>query len=246
MPRGARRMSESGFMHVIVRGIGRQLLFEEPYDYKYYLKKLEYYCMETEVKICAYCLMENHVHLLVNGDSESIILLMKKLGVSYSEFFNKKYERVGHLFQDRYISEPVETDEYLLTVFRYIIRNPQKAGICDASRYPWNSYRLYDNTPDFMDLSLIRALIGKWQQYEEFIRQDSDEQCLEYEKVRHDDMWAKEMVTKCLGVNAGTILQSYCKEDRNDALAKLKKCGLTVRQIERLTGINRNVVQRAI
>ena len=60
--------------------------------------------------------MDNHVHLLVHGESTSIILLMKKIGVSYSGYFNKKYDRVGHLFQDRYRSEPVEDEKYLLDI----------------------------------------------------------------------------------------------------------------------------------
>ena len=112
-------MSSSGYMHIITRGIGRQLLFEEDQDYLHYLAVLEKYSLETAVYICAYCLMENHVHLLVHGESEQIILFMKKLGVNYAGWFNWKYERTGHLFQDRYKSEPVEDDGYLLTVFRY-------------------------------------------------------------------------------------------------------------------------------
>ena len=78
MPRHARQMSTSGYMHIITRGIGRQLLFEEPEDYQHYLKALDRYCTETHVNVCAYCLMENHVHLLVYGETEQIILLMKK------------------------------------------------------------------------------------------------------------------------------------------------------------------------
>ena len=78
MPRMARTKSITGYMHIIVRGIGRQILFEETRDYERYLDKLEQYCLETDVKVCAYCLMENHVHLLVNGELASIILLMKK------------------------------------------------------------------------------------------------------------------------------------------------------------------------
>ncbi len=112
MPRRARSMSASNYMHVIVRGNGKQLLFEDTNDYRYYLRKLEFYCMDTEVLVCAYCLMDNHVHLLVKGELKSISLLMKKLGVSYSWYYNKKYDRVGHLFQDRFKSEPIEDEAY--------------------------------------------------------------------------------------------------------------------------------------
>ena len=104
--------------------------------------------------------MENHVHLLVNDQKKSTPLFMKKLGISYAQYFNRKYRRNGHLLQDRYLSEPVEDDAYLLTVFRYILNNPKKAGICDARSYPWNSNAQYDLPSPFMELSLIRSLRG--------------------------------------------------------------------------------------
>lgn len=245
MPRRARNMSASGYMHVIVRGIGKQLLFEDARDYGYYLNRLELYCMETGVRVCAYCLMSNHVHLLVKGDPESIILLMKKTGVSYSGFYNKKYERVGHLFQDRYRSEPVEDETYLLTVFRYILKNPFEAGLCSASQYPWSSYRYYEKSPAFMDLSVIRSFLGDSDRYRKFIEQEDEDRVLEFSEVRHNDTWAKEELTKCLGISSGTKLQDYSKAERNAALIKLKEHGLSVRQISRLTGIGRNIVQTA-
>ncbi len=242
MPRRARQFGESGYMHLIVRGIGRQLLFEDASDYRHYLKKLEFYCLDTEVKVCAFCLMDNHVHLLVKGDSESIVLLMKKIGVSYSGYFNKKYDRVGHLFQDRYRSEPIEDERYLLTAFRYVLQNPQKAGICNASEYRWSSYNLYDMPPAFMDLSLIWQLLGTSDQYKEFLAAENDEQCLDFEDPRRDDEWAKVEMKQCLGVTVGAAIQSYTRTERNRALRMLRNRGLSVRQIARLTGISKNSV----
>ena len=157
MPRSARIMSRTGYMHVIERGIGKQVLFESADDFKFYLDRLKKYCLETGVKVCCYCLMNNHVHLLLHGDLNSLSLTMKKIGVSYSWYYNKKYSHVGHLFQDRYISEPVENEVYFLTVFRYILQNPQKAGICRTSKYSWSSYNIYDNVPEYMDLSVIKS-----------------------------------------------------------------------------------------
>ena len=244
MARKPRRMSASGYMHIIVRGVWKQILFEDNMDYRHFLDKLEQYSLETEVKICAYCLMENHVHLLAHGLLPSISLLMKKIGVSYSEYYNKRYDRVGHLFQDRYISEPVETERYLTTVFRYILQNPQKAGICSTADYPWSSYLSYRTPPGFMDLSVIKTLIGDWVQYEDFMNAVGKDECLEYDSERSDD-WAITRLKECLNVPTGTVLRTYRKTERDAALVKLKECGLSVRQIERLTGINRNVIQRA-
>lgn len=244
MPRQARKLSDSGYMHLIFRGIGKQIMFEEEADYERFLSVLERVCGEAEIKLCAYCLMENHVHLLVNDPKRNTPLFMKKLGISYAQYFNKKYKRSGHLLQDRYLSEAVEDDAYLLTVFRYILNNPKKAGICDARSYSWNSYAQYDLPAPFMDLSLIRSSLGEQERYEAFIDTPNDDLCLEYDRPDHDDKWALEVLRKTLGVDSGTMLQSYERAQRDDALGKLKAKGLTIRQIERLTGINRNIVQR--
>ncbi len=245
MSRMARTRSVSGYMHVIVRGIGRQILFEETKDYEHYLERLERYCLETDVKVCSYCLMENHVHILLHGESSSIVLLMKKLGVSYSGYYNRKYDRTGHLFQDRYRSEPIEEERYLLTVFRYILQNPRRAAICSASDYPWSSYRHYEKPPAFMDLSAIWGLLGNKRQFERYIGTEAQDICLEYVDIKHDDEWAKQELKRCLGISEGTKLQSVGKKARDAALVKLKKAGLTIRHIERLTGIGRNIVQKA-
>ena len=85
-----------------------------------------------------YCLMGNHVHLLLKTGSEPLSHLMKRISVRYAAFFKWKYHRTGHLFQDRFRSEPVENKAYLLAVYRYITLNPVKAGLCEKpGTYPW-------------------------------------------------------------------------------------------------------------
>ncbi len=245
MPRQARRLSESGYLHLIVRGIGRQAIFEEREDYLRYLSTLERFCLETGVKVLAWCLMENHAHLLVRDECGQTPLLMKKLGVSYSHYFNKKYKRCGHLFQDRYMSEAVEDEAYLLTVFRYILNNPKKAGICEAQAYEWSSYGLYGHPTPFMELSLVRELIGDEASYEMYISQINDDVCLEYDGPKRDDEWAKKEIEASLNGKNGMTLQTFDRKTRNEVLRQLKTKGLTVRQIERLTGINRGVIQKS-
>ena len=226
MPRCARTLSESGYMHLIVRGVGKQIMFEEEEDYRKFLSALEQYCAETEIKICAYCLMENHVHLLVLDPEGNTPQLMKKLGVSYALYFNRKYERCGHLLQDRYLSEPVEDDAYLLTVFRYILDNPRKAGICSARDYRWSSYAQYDHPSSFMDLSLVHSLIGDKEKYDAFIKEANDDQCLEYDKTVHDDRWAKNVIRKYLGVESGTAVQKLTHTSQTITTLKLRKISI--------------------
>ena len=245
MPRRARKHSRTGYMHIIERGIGKQLLFESADDYYFYLNRLKKYSLETGVKVCCYCLMENHVHLLMHGEPSNITLVMKKIGVSYSWYYNKKYSHVGHLFQDRFISEPVEDDVYFMTVVRYILQNPQRASICSASEYPWSSYDIYDIVPDYMDLEIIKSKFNNKDQYEFFVSQVNDDQCLEPDFCIHDDEWAMSVMKSILGVSSGAELQNFDKKKRDNALWKLKKSGLSIRQIERFTGIGRNIVQKA-
>ncbi len=246
MARTARKQSDLGYLHLIVRGIGRQLLFEEYPDYQYYLSHLEKYSKETNVTICAYCLMENHVHLLVFDKDNNTPVLMKKLGVSYSAYYNLKYERTGHLFQDRYLSEPINDEDYLITVFRYILNNPQKAGISQASAYEWSSYRFYGRTDSFVDTSMFIDMIGNMAEYSKYIAAKNEDVCMEINlRPKMSDSKARTVIQKLLNAESGTILQSYDSSKRNAALRSLKENGLTVRQIERLTGINRGIIQKA-
>lgn len=244
MPRQARRFSHSGYLHIIMRGIGKQILFEEREDYCFFLSAVKRFLKETNITLLAYCLMDNHVHLLICDTEFQTPVLIKKIGVSYSGYYNRKYKRTGHLFQDRYHSEPVEDERYLLTVFRYILKNPEKAGICNTADYEWSSYSQYNNPAAFVQTQLFQTLIGDQHSYDLFLDAVSDDECLEFESKK-DDEWAKAIIRKYLGCESGTVLQSYDRSRRDTALRILKEHRLTIRQIERLTGINRGVIQRA-
>ena len=246
MPRKPRIASCSGYMHVITRGVNKQQIFAEPMDYKYFLKRLREYCIDTEVKVCAFCLMNNHVHLLLRGEKDSISVLMKKIGVSYSYYFNSKYNRVGHLFQDRYRSEPVDDDRYFFTVFRYILNNPQKAGICSASKYGWSSYWEYYNPPEYMDFSHVKQFLDTGESYRRFIGTENDDSCMEYDE-KHDDSWAEGIIREYVPEEKDQKgLKSLDKKERFDLLKKIHGRGVSLRQIERLTGVSRPTIKKAI
>ncbi len=245
MGRTARKNSVTGFYHVIIRGIGRQILFEDRGDGKFFLKLLAKYSEETNITVMAYCLMENHVHILLHDDKDSRFIMMHNINGIYARYFNQKYDRVGHLFQDRYLSETIDNESGLLCVFRYIMNNPVKAGICSAEKYFWSSYNLYGRDDTFVDTSLLCSLIGTWEEYESFIKQKNRDECLDINQDVHDDNWALAVIRSVLEIENGLVLQSYDRSQRNKALVELKNQGLTVRQIERLTGISRGIVQRA-
>jgi REP element-mobilizing transposase RayT len=113
----------------MVRGINRQDIFQNDEDKGVYLKRIAKYKDECGFKIYAYCFMCNHIHLLIKEGEKSISEAMKKIGTSYVYWYNLKHNRTGHLFQDRFRSEVVENDAYLLTVAKNIHQNPVKIGL---------------------------------------------------------------------------------------------------------------------
>lgn len=243
MSRQARITGE--YLHIIVRGIGKRILFEDDSDKEKYLFYLKKYADEAEITILAYCLMENHVHLCVRDAAGAVSSFMKKMGISYAQYYNKKYERTGHLFQDRYKSENITDEVYLLSVFRYILNNPAKAGICKAEEYRWSSYHEYGNKDGLTDSGMLCEMIGDRKNFVEFMLQNDETEHIDVDTPGRDDMWALETLKNVLKVSSGTQIQQFERKQRDEALALLKKKGLTVRQLERLTGINRGVIQKA-
>ena len=120
MPRSARKKSKTGIYHVMLRGINQQQIFEDNEDSEKFLQILKDCKAISEFKLYAYCLMGNHIHLLIHETEEPIEKFMKRIATRFVYWYNIKYQRVGHLFQDRFKSEPVEDDAYFLTVLRYI------------------------------------------------------------------------------------------------------------------------------
>ncbi|MEJ2072836.1 MAG: transposase, partial [Reinekea sp.] len=129
--------------HVIQRGNNREACFGDEPDYKAYLTYLKESALQNGVVIHAFVLMTNHVHLLVMPSDETALgKMLQTLGCRYVQYYNHKYGRTGTLWEGRYRSTLVQTENYLLTVYRYIELNPVRAKMVDhASEYPWSSYR---------------------------------------------------------------------------------------------------------
>ncbi|MEA1940284.1 MAG: transposase [Candidatus Caldatribacteriota bacterium] len=144
MPRKARKLSSTNIYHVMIRGNRKQDIFLDDEDRFKFLKVLRKVKQKKEYTLYAYCVMNNHVHLLIKEKDEQLSQTMKRINVSYANYFNKKYRQVGHLFQDRFKSEPIEDDNYLLAVLSYIHNNPLNAFIVKKlEEYAWSSYCLY-------------------------------------------------------------------------------------------------------
>lgn len=142
MPRQPRYFLPGYAFHVVARGVNRQETFFEDEDYRLYLSVLRRASERHRCRIHAYVLMTNHVHLLVSPESrQAIPLVFQAIGRSYVQAINRKYERSGTLWEGRYRACLVDTDEYLLTCYRYVELNPVRAGlVADPALYTYSSY----------------------------------------------------------------------------------------------------------
>ena len=250
MPRSAREKSSTGIYHVMLRGINHQIIFEDDEDYHKYLETLKKYQDESGYTIYAYCLMGNHIHLLIKEEREELGIAFRRIGASYVYWYNWKYGRRGHLFQDRYKSEVVENDSYFLTVILYIHQNPVKAGIVkDIADYRWSSYGEYIGEAGLCKtefalnmFSTDRAKAIKL--FKEFNLAENQERCLDYDQyVRLNDAEASEFIRSITGVRCPTEIQGFDKDKRNVVIKACKDKGLSFRQIERLTGVSFGVIR---
>jgi REP element-mobilizing transposase RayT len=162
MPRIQREKGEFSTYHIIQRGNERKNLFLRDEDKLRFLDIMAKTREKYNCLVYCYCLMDNHVHLLINDNGNDISKLMKSINVSYVSYFNRFYKRFGHLFQDRFRSEIIDDDPYLLEVSRYIHNNPVKAGIVEKpEEYRWSSYNVYVgktvNSHELLDTGKIIA-----------------------------------------------------------------------------------------
>ena len=228
MTRPLRTNSGTGIYHVMLRGINKQIIFESPLDYGKFLNLLYQMVypidesrkpMPPKCIIYAYCLMPNHVHLLIQEKNQNLSNIIKQIAAAYALYFNKKYERCGHLFQDRFKSESVADAAYFFTLLRYIHQNPVAGGLCEkVDDYEWSSWREY---------------IGK------------TVRILDFDKSKYTvtDQDISEFIINNYGLHQPSDLQLYDKVRRNDILKSARDFGASIRQLARLTGISVGIIR---
>ena len=254
MSRGPRIGSQSGIYHIMFRGVNHCHIFEENSDYQKFINYLTRIKKEIDFEIYAYCMMSNHVHLLIKEKKlYDITKIMQKLLTSYAMWFNKKYEREGSLFGNRYKSKPVEVDAYLLHLVRYIHQNPVKGGIVsidDIGEYMWSSYGEYIKGAYFVDTDFISNMFKEMNSNEykkNFIdfHHISEEESFEFKTGKRSNEQenykiAKKIIKDIEPNQIGTL----DREKRNMYIRQLRKAGLKIVEIERLTGISKYIISK--
>ncbi len=144
MSRLPRNYMKTPFFHIITQGIEKRFIFEKPEDIKYYIKIMYKIKEEHNINIIAYCIMNNHTHMLVETQViEQLSKYMQRINTTYGKYYNKKYNRVGYVFRDRYKAEGIYSEKHLYNCIKYIHNNPVKAGICNkAEEYPYSNYKM--------------------------------------------------------------------------------------------------------
>jgi putative transposase len=238
--------------HIILRGINKQIIFEEDEDKRRFLDTLGRFKNQCKFKLYGYCLMDNHIHLLVKEVEETISVFIKRICSSYVYWYNMKYGRCGHLFQDRFKSEVVETRTYFITVLRYIHQNPLKAGIADnVLDSKWTSIGEYLYQSTIVDTKFVLSLFSEdretaLQLITRYMNETNDDLCMEeLLRVRLSDQDVTDYL-RTLGITSNSMLQQMSKGQRDTVIAMLMKLnGVSIRQISRITGFSKSVVQRA-
>lgn len=235
------------------RGLGRRIIFEDDDDRRAFLEILRAKAEPEDVDILAWCLMDNHVHMIVRCDVRTLSKLMQRLSISYAQRFNGRHGHVGKVFQNRFRSQPIKSNEHLLSAIRYIHLNSRDAGFSSPDRYAWSSYRECVGCEDvegagICDVAQVLAIFDgadafmRFHEEPDVIDGVSDFRPLGF---RISDSEAKEIAVRQLGSGFADQLLVMSLDERNKALRLLKDLGLSVRQIERITGIGRGIIARA-
>lgn len=257
MGRMARILSDTGMYHITFRGLNRQNIFEESFDFEKFRDFLRDVKKEKDFKLYAYCLMNNHVHLFLHEkELGDIIKIMHKLLTRYVGWYNLKYQRHGSLIGNRYKSEPIESEAHGMALIRYIHQNPLDAHLVEnIKNYPWCSFNEYVNPcierEILSDIDFFLAIfsVSKDKAIKLFIEYHNEKETedfqIDQDYKSSDEMIRRRLINVLEGKDPKEL--SYLdKTERNQLLRYLhgeKK--FTIAQLERLTGISRGIIYKA-
>ena len=249
MPRTARRKSSTDIYHVMIRGNNKQKIFLDDADRLFFLKILRECRDRNEFDLYAYCLMSNHVHMLIKTRDIPLEHIFKRVGTRYAIWFNRRHNRVGHLFQDRFKSECVEDERYFLTVFRYILQNPVKAGLENRPElYRWSSYsEITDDKDSITNVQTAVDIAGSGEALVKYVQTVNDDVVMEmtdYDR-RVSEKDALATLLRITGCRTPSDFGKIDKVIQRGYLREMIQTGLSIAQISKLTGLSKSTVFRA-
>ena len=255
MSRQARIQSPTDYYHVMMRGNNRESIFSKDEQKRFFLESLKMQDEDRLIDIVAYCIMDNHVHIVVKANVFDLAKAIKRINIKYAMNFNQKRDRIGHVFQDRFKSEAIEDDKYLIQVIRYIHNNPVAAKMAKSPRdYHWSSYNEYINKNIIIGSQqkdfVLEYFSSNLEQFQEFHKQKDNNEYLEIkEDIENERLeQAQGVISEYFEqrglIDAKQVIKNpvYLEEIIQNLL---KGSRLTHRQIANLLGISNNVVHKA-
>lgn len=255
MPRLPRKYSQTHVYHIMIRGNAKQDIFIDSQDKRKIIKVILQKRMGELFNIYAFCIMNNHAHIVAKELKESISIFMKRITTSYAFYYNAKYKRIGHVFQDRFKSEVIKDDSYLLSVIRYVHNNPEKAEIAKKEKYPWSSYHDYISSNNRLPevTEILKMFAEDKKQSIQMFQDFSDK----IEKREFLDMRIEKQINK---ENVSQYVEKYLKNNyiskinlkdkkyskqRNDLIKNIIiNSDLSMRAIAEAIEVNRETVRR--
>ena len=226
MPRFPRNYLKTSFFHVMSQGLNKNFIFEDSIDIKFYIKNMYEIKDKYNVKIIAYCIMNNHVHMLLEtAGVENSSKYMHCLNTRFGQYYNKKYKRVGYVFRDRYKAEGIYSEKQLYNCIKYIYDNPVKAEICKKpEEYKFSNYKKIDFIDDeeyvFIDVEEDKEIIC-----EKLVKEFLNKKKMKMEEVRENKAELKKLIkilkqhkiafrtiSKTININREKLRREYNKE----------------------------------
>lgn len=244
LPRPPRLYGYSKVYHIILKGIDDQDIFYDYQDRKFFLKQISITKKEFNYSVYSYCLMGNHVHMVIKVQDVFLSKCIQSLLIRYVYYFNKKYKRKGPLVQNRFKSKNVENLQYFIDVCRYVHRNPENAGIELTQNYEWSSYQEYVGRKRIVDKNvLLHYFDNDVNRFIEDtiknINEDNIEDYLEYELIgKINDEQLINIIMNKFKIQDVSDVPIFFK---NKGGEELEKC---IREIRDIQGTNKNQVAR--
>ncbi len=227
-------------------------LFHDDKDRYRYCEILDKTKRKYGFALYAYCLMDNHVHLLVKEEKSPISVVMKSIGVRYSMYFNNKYGRVGHLFQNRFRSQAINSEHHLLTCARYIHNNPLKAGITTKPEdYSWTSLPTYlgKRQEPFLDQALLLGVHGSPRELKQFTDTDNEDSFMDFGEDSDEEEGVSGAIEDYLREQFGLKTRDLgflTKESRDAVIALLKSnFNVSERELAEILNLSKDKIHRA-
>lgn len=251
MPRKARKYLDSAYCHIIVQGINREYIFKEDNLKNAYKSILKRNMLNTKIDILAYCIMDNHTHILMHSKSvEEISQLMHKTNTSYAKLYNKSKKRVGYVFRDRYYSQRILTEEQLLNCIVYIHNNPIKANmISKRSEYLYSSYREYLGKKDIITNESINLIFENDRDYIKTFKELHNKKNIEdIVDIVDENIGSKEIIQEYLNKYNVKIEEVIINENMfSELLLQLRHYGgISLREMSKIFNINKDKLNRII